>query len=186
MPSPIVVEAERRADPVKPLPPAPRSLDLPPGRALGLPLLFTAGLLAFGLLPPVRQNPRLLWSFLITGALLIVWDIVLLVSARRTHRRLTLEIVLRKQHWVQACAHTSIFLYWGWYWRPVYESAYLILAQLLVAYAFDMLLSWSRRDTYTLGFGPFPIVGSTNLFLWFRPDWFYLQFLMIAFGFAAK
>ena len=49
-----------------------------------------------------------------------------------------------------------------------------------------MLLSWSRRDTYTLGFGPFPIIFSTNLFLWFRQDWFYLQFVMIAVGFAAK
>ena len=37
-----------------------------------------------------------------------------------------------------------------------------------------MLLTWSRRDTYTLGFGPFPIVFSTNLFLWFKADWFYL------------
>ncbi len=94
--------------------------------------------------------------------------------------------MLRAQHYVQACAHTSIFLYWGWYWRPVYESAYLIVAQLFFAYAFDMLLSWSRRDTYTLGFGPFPIILSTNLFLWFKQDWFYLQFLMIAVGFAAK
>jgi hypothetical protein len=62
----------------------------------------------------------------------------------------------------------------------------LVVAQLCFAYAFDMLLSWSRRDTYALGFGPFPIVLSTNLFLWFKPDWFYLQFLMIAVGFAAK
>ena len=49
-----------------------------------------------------------------------------------------------------------------------------------------MLLAWSRRDTYTLGFGPFPIIFSTNLFLWFKADWFYLQFLMIAVGFTAK
>ena len=31
-----------------------------------------------------------------------------------------------------------------------------------------------------------PVVFSTNLFLWFRDDWFYLQFVMIAVGFAAK
>ena len=134
----------------------------------------------------MRQNPRLLWSFLGTGAVLLAWNGVLLVSALRTHRVLTLEIVLRPQHYVQACAHTSIFLYWGWYWRPVYEFAHLIVAQLVFAYAFDMLLSWSRRDTSTLGFGPFPIIFSTNLFLWFKQDWFYLQFVMIAFGFAAK
>jgi hypothetical protein len=172
--------------PAAPESPASRLLELPPARAFVLPLLFTAGLLAFALYPPVRQNPRLLWSFLGTAAVLAAWNGMLLVSALRSHRMLTLEIVLRKQHYVQACAHTSIFLYWGWYWRPVYESAHLIIAQLLFAYAFDILLSWSRRDTYTLGFGPFPIILSTNLFLWFKQDWFYLQFLMIAVGFAAK
>jgi hypothetical protein len=99
---------------------------------------------------------------------------------------LTVEIVLRKQHYLQACIQGSLFVYWGWYWRQVYDSAYLIAAQLLFAYAFDMLLNWSRRDVYALGFGPFPVVFSMNLFLWFRPDWFYFQFLMIAFGFAAK
>ena len=155
-------------------------------RAFVLPLLFIAGLLAFSVYPPVRQNPRLFWSFFGTAAVLLAWNGVRLVSALRTRRVLTLEIVLRKQHYVQACAHTSIFLYWGWYWRPVYESTHLIIAQLFFAYAFDILLSWSRRDTYTLGFGPFPIILSTNLFLWFKQDWFYLQFLMIAVGFAAK
>ena len=60
------------------------------------------------------------------------------------------------------------------------------MAQLAFAYAFDMLLAWSRRDSYVLGFGPFPIIFSTNLFLWFRDDWFYLQFLMIAVGFMGK
>src|SRR5262249_19108027 len=68
----------------------------------------------------------------------------------------------------------------------VYNSAGLIVAQLLFAYAFDILLAWTRRKTYTLGFGPFPVIFSINLFLWFKPDWFYLQFLMIAVGFAAK
>ena len=61
-----------------------------------------------------------------------------------------------------------------------------ILAQLLFAYAFDMLLCWSRRDTYTLGFGLFPVIFSINLFLWFKPDWFYLQFAMVALGIAGK
>ena len=56
----------------------------------------------------------------------------------------------------------------------------------MFAYALDALLSWSRRDTYTFGFGPFPIIFSTNLFLWFKPDWFYLQFMMLTVGFLAK
>ena len=49
-----------------------------------------------------------------------------------------------------------------------------------------MLLCWSRRDNYTLGFAPFPVIFSINLFLWFKPDYFYLQFAMVALGLAAK
>ena len=128
----------------------------------------------------------MLWSFLGAAAALIAWNALLLTVARSSGRTFTLEIVLRKQHYLQACAQGSVLLYWGWYWRQVYDSAHLIAAQLLFAYAFDMLLSWSRRDTYTLGFGPFPVIFSINLFLWFKPDWFYLQFLMVALGFAAK
>ncbi len=165
-------------------PPHPRPLS--PVRAFALPLLVTAGLAGFAFYEPVQDNPRLLWSIVGVAALLLAWAVRLLASAVRHRRTLTLEIVLRPQHYVQACAHTSIFLYWGWYWPPVYAFAYLIVAQLFFAYAFDMLLAWSRRDSYTLGFGPFPIIFSTNLFLWFREDWFYLQFAMIAVGFAAK
>ncbi len=77
-------------------------------------------------------------------------------------------------------------MYWGAYWHQVYDSAYLIAAQLVFAYALSAVLAWSHGDTYSLGFGPFPIIFSTNLFLWFKPDWFYLQFLMVALGFAAK
>ena len=42
------------------------------------------------------------------------------------------------------------------------------------------------RQPYGLGFGPFPIVFSTNLFLWFKDDWFLFQFLLIAVGFLGK
>jgi hypothetical protein len=61
----------------------------------------------------------------------------------------------------------SVYAYWGWYWPPVYDFAPLLAAQLVFAYAFDVLLSWTRRGSYVLGFGPFPIIFSTNLFLWF-------------------
>ena len=91
-------------------PPTARSLHLAPGRALALPLLFTAALIASTLYSPVRQNPRLLWGFLGSGAVLIAWNAALLLSALHQRRVLTLEIVFRKQHYVQACAHTAILL----------------------------------------------------------------------------
>jgi len=157
-----------------------------PWRALSLPFTFTLSLAAFLFLDSVRHNTSLVWTFAGAAVLLLGWNAALLASAVRHGRTLAVEIVLRKQHYLQACAQGSVLLYWGWYWRQVYDSAYLIAAQLVFAYAFDMLLSWSRRDVYTLGFGPFPVIFSINLFLWFRPDWFYMQLLMVALGFAAK
>ena len=166
--------------------PVARLTGVRPAQALALPLAFALLLVAFGWLPSARQNPTLLWSFWGTGAGLLAWNATLLATVLRRGRTLTLEVVLRKQHYLQACAQTAVLVYWGWYWREVYDSMALIVAQLVFAYAFDGLLTWSRRNTYTLGFGPFPIIFSINLFLWFKPDWFYLQFLMVAVGFAAK
>jgi hypothetical protein len=167
-------------------PTTPRAAPLSLRRAMSLPLAFTLALLAFGLLGSVRQNPKLLASFLGAAATLMVWNAALFVSAHAGGRTLALAVTLRTQHYLQACAQGSVLLYWGWYWREVYGVAHLIAAQLIFAYAFDMLLGWTRRDTYTLGFGPFPVIFSINLFLWFKPDWFYLQFLMVAIGFAGK
>jgi TPR repeat protein len=76
--------------------------------------------------------------------------------------------------------HSSVYAYWGWYWREVYHEIPLIVAQVVFLYVLDMLVCWSRRDTWILGFGPIPIIFSMNLFLWFRDDWFYLQFAMVA------
>jgi len=155
-------------------------------RTLLLPLAFTFGLAGLAFLTPIRQNPKVLSTFLGVAAALFAWNAVLLVSARRAGRTLTLEVVLKKQHYMQACVQGSLLAYWGWYWPPVYAFAPFILAQLIFAYAFDLLLVWSRRDTYALGFAPFPVVISINLFLWFKPDWFYLQFGLVALGLAAK
>ena len=169
--------------------------DLPPQRALVLPVAFAVLAGAFVLAGALREQQvleavlgqfRLNMAGLGAVATLLGWVGVLHVLALRRGRAFALDIVLRKQHWVQACAQLSVYIYWGWYWREVYASAHLIAAQLAFAYAFDMLLTWSRRERYTLGFGPFPIIFSINLFMWFKPDWFHLQFLMVAVGFAVK
>jgi hypothetical protein len=155
-------------------------------RTLLLPLAFTLGLASFLLLDSVQHNIALWRSVAGAVAVLLAWNAALAVSVVRSGRALAVDVVLRKQHYLQACAQGSVLIYWGSYWREVYDWAYLIGAQLLFAYAFDMLLTWSRREAYALGFGPFPVIFSINLFLWFRPEWFYMQFLLVALGFAAK
>ena len=131
----------------------------------------------------VESNATLVGSISAAAWLLVAWT--LLIALRRSQPCLY-TVVVRRQHWIQALVQGSVYLYWGWFFRPVYDHLWLLFAQLCFAYTFDILLAWSRRKNYVLGFGAFPIVFSTNLFLWFRDDWFYLQFVMIAVGLLGK
>ncbi len=155
-------------------------------RAFPVPLAFTAGMLAVSLLPRVRTNVALTWSFWGAAAVLLVWQAVLAVRARREGAPSVRVARPRAQHYIQSLCQLAVYAYWGWYWPPVYDFAPLLLAQLLFAYAFDILLAWSRREDYLLGFGPLPIIFSANLFLWFKDDWFSLQFVLVAVGFLGK
>src|SRR5215510_14816268 len=91
-------------------------------RALALPLAFTLGLLAFLFVDSVRSNATLVGTFADVAAVLLAWNAALLASAVRSGRTLSVEIVLRKQHYLQACIQGSLLAYWGWYWRQVYDS----------------------------------------------------------------
>lgn len=154
--------------------------------ATRLPLACAAALALFLLHPAVAAQPAMRWSFIAVPVLLALWHIVFVTRAARAGRRLGFDIVIRRAHWVQPISQGSVYVYWGWYWPEVYPYVPFLAAQLLFLYAFDTLLAWSRRDRYALGFGPFPIIFSTNLFMWFRPDWFYLQFAMVAAGSLGK
>src|SRR5271154_2617433 len=156
---------------------------IPPLRlAFALIVLFGC----FALLPMTRANAHLEWSILGAAAALLLLQLFLRGQVARAGRRLQYEFLARPVHYVQLMMHVSIYAYWGWYWREVYHQIPLIIAQIVFTYCFDMLVNWSRRDKWILGFGPFPIVLSTNLFLWFKPDWYFLQFLMLATGVCCK
>ena len=149
-------------------------------------LVPIAVLACFCLLDRINSSPHLLEAFGGAVGVLLVFFLVLYRQVLRQGRTLTCQFMPRPVHYVQFMMHTSVYLYWGWYWREVYHDVSLIAAQIVFAYALDMLVCWWRRDNWVLGFGPVPIVMSTNLFLWFKDDWFYLQFLLIATGVLGK
>ena len=155
------------------------------GGAFILNTCFVAGLLVLSQLSLLEQRHTVRVSIVGAALFLLAWS-GLLFGVLRRGQKLTLEIVPRRQHYLQACQQGAVILYWGYYWREVYHAWPLIAAQLLFAYGFDSLLSWTHRRAFVLGFGPFPIIFSINLFLWFKDDWFYWQFAMVALGFLAK
>ena len=146
---------------------------------------FVVGLLVLSQLPLLDARPVVRASIVGAALVLLAWS-ALLFGVLRRGQTVTFEVALRPQHYLQACLQGSLILYWGFYWREVYHAAPLILAQLLFAYGFDSLLSWTHRRTFALGFGPFPIIFSLTLFFWFKDPWFYWQFVMVAIGFLAK
>ncbi|MBT3325900.1 MAG: hypothetical protein HN396_06575 [Gemmatimonadales bacterium] len=155
-----------------------------PGKAMMLPGVFITGLAALSRhtgLGGVAGR-----SMLVVAGLLLLATIALFVSASRSGRTFVVEVMLFKHHWVQALTQVVIYGFWAWYVPDIRMYWPLLLAQLLFAYTFHILLTWSRRDHYGLGFGPVPITGSFNLFILFRPDWFYWQFGIVAAAFLGK
>jgi hypothetical protein len=146
---------------------------------------FVVGLLILSQLPLLDGRPVVRASIVGAAGVLLAWS-ALLFGVLRRGQTVAFDVTLRPQHYLQACLQGSLILYWGAYWPEVYNAAPLIVAQLLFAYAFDSLLSWTHRRTFSLGFGPFPIIFSLTLFFWFKDPWFYWQFVMVAIGLAAK
>lgn len=154
--------------------------------AVALPLAFAAAVAAITLVPSVGSEPGVVRAVLGAAVALVAWAAVLYLTARRAGRTLALEVILRRPHYLQACVQLTLLAYWGWHVRSVYAYVPLIVAQLFFAYGLDALLQWSRRDTFQIGAGAFPIVLSIQFFLWFKPDWFHWQFVLIALGYLAK
>ena len=135
---------------------------------------------------PADDRSVLVASILTTVIGLALWLSVLWRSTRHKDRSFHVEISLKKPHCVQTVLQLCLYVYWGLYWDEVKNYAPLIGVQLVFAYLFEMLLSWSRNKTWHLGFGPFPVVLSINLFLWFKDEYFYFQLLLIALAYLVK
>lgn len=153
---------------------------------LWLAFLFILATALFSLIPRINENVRLAMSFRAAAGVLLVLLLMLRAQVNRAGRKLSYDFKPRSVHYVQLMMHTCVYAYWGWYWREVYHAIPLIVGQIVFAYALDMILNWFRRDSYVLGFGPFPIILSTNLFLWFHDDYFYWQFVLISVGVVGK
>jgi hypothetical protein len=158
----------------------------PPPLPSLLPLAFIVGLVALSTTQRVAAFPVLETTFLATAALLALWYAALVWRSRVRHQRLVVEFNAVRTHYVQALVQSSVYIYWATAWPFIAGQFPLIFAQWCFAYACTMLIAWTRRGKAELGFGPLPIILSTNFFLCFKDEWFYLQFLMIALGVFGK
>jgi TPR repeat protein len=149
-------------------------------------LALFGGFASFMLWERVQATAGLFWAFAVSTALFGFWLGWLFLRMKREGTELTIDFRPRLPHWIQMLIHGSIFVYWGLHWEGVFEHMPLIAAQVLFAYLMEMCLAWTQYRNFRLGFGPVPIVGSTNLFLWFKDPFFGAQFGMLAVSYLAR
>ncbi len=137
-------------------------------------------LFASSWLPRAAQSDTIQVSLWIMAAM----SAVFLFLLRNTP--IKIERSVRKHHVVQFLMHGTIFAYWATVVDAVADQFVLIGIQIVLAYALDFFLSWWKRERWVCGFGPLPVIGSINLFLWFKDEWWYLQLLMVVLAFASK
>src|SRR4051794_7122211 len=76
-------------------------------------------LAAFPAIPWVRANPRLSGSIWGAVGVLVLLLFAVWRSVARSGRVLGYDFLPRPVHYVQLAMHSSIYIYWGWYWREV-------------------------------------------------------------------
>ncbi|MBI1381670.1 MAG: hypothetical protein GC161_11360 [Planctomycetaceae bacterium] len=173
--------------PVATEPPRPAAVsgtDPTGSRWLALPLGLGAALLVFLALPIVSGSRGLQIGLAAASGVLVLGSLALWIARRGTGFPVAVEVV--KAHWIQASVQLCIYVYWASYWREFRLEAPLILAQIVYLYGLLALLAWSRGRVFRLGFGPVPVIFSTNLLLWFKAEWFFLQFAMVTAGALGK
>ena len=111
-----------------------------------MPLVLTLGLALMSFVPRVQDNPVLVRSFWAAAMVLVVWQAAMFLRLKGEPAGCFIRVELRSQHYLQATIQAAVFAYWGYYWRPVYDYAWLLLAQLV--FAGDVLRSLSKKKMY--------------------------------------
>ena len=151
-----------------------------------LAVLFLLSQLAFLALPRFRGSMGM-WAAIVGATALCALGLVFLFrSAAKAGRTLEVEWRPRAAHGFQAVAQAVVYVYWAYSYAPTREQLLFLAAQLPFAYLLDMLLGWRRYGRFRLGFGPLPVVGSINLFLWMIDAFFAVQLAMIAAAYLSR
>lgn len=148
--------------------------------------LTVSALFAFVAVPRVRATAGLFWAVVGWASVIALATLALWWRDRRAGRRLEIEVVIRTPHYVQLGMHSAVYAYWALYWEQVGPQVPLIVAQVAFAYGCEMVLAWRRYGRWRIGFGPWPVVGSTNLFLWWHDPFFAAQFAMVALAYVSR
>lgn len=117
--------------------------------------------------------------------LLVLWAVALRRRAGFAAPALA-PATIKFTHVLPAILQVVLFTYWAMYSENVVEHLPIIAVQLVIAYAFDLLLAWTLRRPYSPSFAPVPIVLSVNLFVWFHDRDILLSALVVGLAIASR
>ena len=162
------------------------STQLSGGRAFLLNLAFVAGLLVLSQLPLLQPRPVVRASIVGAALVLLAWS-ALLFGVLRRGQKVTLDVVLRRQHYLQACQQGALHPLLGLLLArglsrgaadPRAAPVCLRLRQPVVVDApAHVSFSASARS---------PSFSASRCSSGSRTTWFYWQFAMVAIGWLAK
>jgi hypothetical protein len=135
--------------------------------------------------PPPPPEPNIsdgLRQSLIALALACLW---LLIAAWRS-KPMQLSLNIKRTHVLPMTLQFILFLYWSVYWVETANHMAFVGAQLLFAYLVEGALNLSRQGKWAVGLGPFPIVFSINLFVWYQGTQTWCAFAVIALALLSK
>src|SRR6476659_2090782 len=95
--------------------PPPAGKKISAGGAFALNTCFVAALLILSQFSALQDRPVVRTSIVGAALFLLAWS-VLLFGVLRRGQRVTLQVLLRRQHYLQAFLQGSLILYWGYYW----------------------------------------------------------------------
>ena len=141
-------------------------------------------LIAFS--PQIQKYPALRGTLYAANGILVLLFVLLLLYKLSFGQKWDFALNLRVPNLIQACVQSSIYVFMSQFSPGVGNYAPLIFYQIFFAFVFDFLLSLLVYKNYRFGFSILPIVLSINLFIWFRPQYFYLQLAMVALAIYSK
>lgn len=161
----------------------PPAKEASPAKVLTILVLLLAGMFGVAFYESgTRVAPALLGSAYVTAAAVVVFSLWSLKAGAK----LDVTYSARSVHWIQAMVQLSILIELGRFFEGVWQYAPLIVYQVCFAYIVHILLPCVFQRRCELSFAIFPVVFSINIFLWFLPQFYYMQILMIGLAIAGK
>ncbi len=119
-------------------------------------------------------------------AILALAFLVLALRARLGGAQLERSVQVQPIQALQPCVQLTILAYWAVYWVELRSHAGPIALHILYCYGLEGVLSWAAGRTWRVTLGVFPVVFSTNLFLYYSPESQLYIYALYTVAFAGK